>query len=251
MNALSKAELTVLLEIILDCTSCENINEFFNIASRVSDLLQSEQLVFLSSKDGFPRTPEKVKEINISYSTEWISIYRSQNFIAIDPIFNSGKTGLLYWEDIYKETLPDPEFTSQAKFFGLENGFSHIISTQQIFGLLSVAGGGMVNSSRNRTILNNLAPHLHQLVLYLTHKKEKSGLSCLTLREREVLLWTMEGKSNWEISVVLGISRESVKWHIANILRKLNASNRTHAVAIALQNDLLFPFGMPDRKYRA
>ena len=241
MNVLNKAELRAVLEIISACTGCEDIKGFFCIASKVSNLLQSEQLVFLSSKDGFPRTPKIVKEINISYSTEWTAIYRSQNFIAIDPVFNSGKIGLLYWKDIYKEIPPDPEFSSQAQSFGLGNGFSHIISTQRIFGLLSIAGDDLVNSPRSRAILNNLAPHLHQLVFNLAHKKEKSCLARLTPREREVLLWTMEGKSNWEISVVLGISQESVKWHMANILRKLNASNRTHAVAIALQNDLLFP----------
>lgn len=49
----------------------------------------------------------------------------------------------------------------------------------------------------------------------------------------------MEGKTNWEISVILGIGQESIKGHVAHILHKLDASNRAHAVAIALQNDLL------------
>ena len=245
MNRLSKAELITVLEVISDCTRCKSSESFLEIASKVSDLLQADRLVFLSSRNGFPAVPTSVKEMNISYPTEWTDIYRFRNYLAIDPIVNSGKIGLLYWKDVYKELPPDREFYSQAKSFGLANGFSHIISNQQIFGLMSVAGGELVNSPCNRAILNNLAPHLHQLVLYLTHQKEKVNLPRLTPREREVLLWAMEGKSNWEISVVLGIGRESVKGHIANILRKLNASNRTHAVAIALQNDLLFPSGMP------
>ncbi len=245
MNLLSKAELITVLEVITDCTHCKSSESFLEIAAKVSDLLQADRLVFLSSRNGFPSVPASVQEINISYPTEWTDIYRSRNFLAIDPIVISGKTGLLYWKDVYKEIPPDREFYSQAKSFGLENGFSHIISNQQIFGLMSVAGGELANSPRSRAILNNLAPHLHQLVLYLTQQKEKANLPRLTPREREVLLWAMEGKSNWEISVVLGIGRESVKGHIANILRKLNASNRTHAVAIALQNGLLFPSGMP------
>jgi len=148
---------------------------------------------------------------------------------------------LLYWKDIYKEIIPDQEFYSQAKSFGLANGFSHIISGREIFGLMSVAGNEVVNSSRNRTIIRNIAPHFHQLVQYLALKQVRNNLPKLTIREREVLLWTMEGKSNWEISIILGISHETVKDHIANILRKLDASNRAHAVAIALQYNLLFP----------
>lgn len=162
---------------------------------------------------------------------------------------SSRQTGLLYWEDIYRKIPPDQEFYSQAKSFGLANGFSHIISNQQIFGLMSVAGGELVNSSRSRTIINNLAPHFHQLAQYLTHKKARDNIPGLTPREREVLLWAMDGKSNWEISVILGIGQESIKGHIANILRKLDASNRAHAVAIALQYNLLFPFGLPNKKY--
>lgn len=73
----------------------------------------------------------------------------------------------------------------------------------------------------------------------------------LTPRESEVLLWAMEGKSNWEISVILGISQESIKGHIANTLHKLDASNRAHAVAIALQSNLLFPFGLPRKDHLA
>ncbi|HFD32228.1 MAG TPA: LuxR family transcriptional regulator [Gammaproteobacteria bacterium] len=249
MNMLSKSELITVLEIISDCTRCETTQTFFEITSKVSNLLQADRLVFLSSRNGFPSVPASVKEINISYPTDWTDTYRAQNFLAIDPIILSGKTGLLYWKDVYREIPPDREFYSQAKSYGLANGFSHIISNQQIFGLMSVAGKELVNSPRNQAILNNLAPHLHQLVLSLTHQKEKANLPRLTPREREVLLWAMEGKSNWEISVVLGIGRESVKGHIANILRKLNASNRTHAVAIALQNDLLFPAGILTKSY--
>lgn len=240
MKALSKRELTALLEIISDCTNCESIETFYTIAPKIGNLLQSDHIVFLSSKKDFSSTPISIQEINVSYPAEWTDIYRSQNYTEIDPIITLGQTGLLYWKDIYDNIPPNQEFYSQAKSFGLANGFSHIISNQQMFGLLSVAGDGIVNSSRNRVILNNLAPHFHQLVQYLTHKQAKENIPKLTAREREVLLWAMEGKSNWEISVILGISQESIKGHIANILRKLDATNRAHAVAIALQYNLLF-----------
>ena len=47
------------------------------------------------------------------------------------------------------------------------------------------------------------------------------------------------GKTNWEISVILNISERTVKFHVQNIERKLNAVNKTHAVAIALDQNLL------------
>jgi LuxR family quorum sensing-dependent transcriptional regulator len=244
MIDLSKTELVALLEVISDCANCDSMEMFFAVTSKLENLLQAGHIVFLSSKKDFPSTAETIQEINVSYPADWTEIYRSQNYTEVDPLISSGRTGLLYWKDVYKKIPPDQEFYSQAKSFGLGNGFSHIISNQQIFGLISVADEKLANSPRSRAIINNLAPHFHQLVQLLTHKQARENVPKLTPREREVLLWAMEGKSNWEISVILGISQESIKGHIANILRKLEASSRAHAVAIAMQYDLLFPFGV-------
>ncbi len=61
----------------------------------------------------------------------------------------------------------------------------------------------------------------------------------ITPREAQILSWVREGKSNHEIGTALGISALTVKNHIQKILRKLGASNRAHAVAMAMQLRLL------------
>jgi len=61
----------------------------------------------------------------------------------------------------------------------------------------------------------------------------------LTQRERQILAWVREGKSNLEIGTGLSISALTVKNHVQNILRKLEASNRTQAVAKATSMGLL------------
>lgn len=60
----------------------------------------------------------------------------------------------------------------------------------------------------------------------------------LTSRERQILHWAREGKSNPQIASVLGISPLTVKNHVQNILRKLGASNRAHAVALVMAQDM-------------
>ena len=52
----------------------------------------------------------------------------------------------------------------------------------------------------------------------------------LTKREREVIKWIGEGRTNAEIGAILGISACTVKIHLHTILLKLGASNRTEAV---------------------
>jgi len=63
--------------------------------------------------------------------------------------------------------------------------------------------------------------------------------SSLTSRETEVLRLLARGLQNKEISAELGISVRTVKFHVTNILAKLNAGNRTEALAIAAQQGLI------------
>jgi DNA-binding NarL/FixJ family response regulator len=61
----------------------------------------------------------------------------------------------------------------------------------------------------------------------------------LTPRELEVLQILAEGLSNKAIARRLGISDQTVKFHVASIGGKLGAQNRTEAVRLAIQRGLI------------
>jgi DNA-binding NarL/FixJ family response regulator len=61
----------------------------------------------------------------------------------------------------------------------------------------------------------------------------------LTQREMEVLRVIASGLSNKLVADRLGIREDTVKAHVTNILSKLKANDRTHAVTIALQRGFL------------
>lgn len=63
--------------------------------------------------------------------------------------------------------------------------------------------------------------------------------SLITEREKQILAWVREGKSNHEIGILLDISALTVKNHVQRILRKLDAANRAQAVAKAIVLNLL------------
>lgn len=52
----------------------------------------------------------------------------------------------------------------------------------------------------------------------------------LSNKETEVLRWVEEGKTNWEVSIILGISERTVKFHLSNIFKKYQVSNRIQAI---------------------
>jgi DNA-binding NarL/FixJ family response regulator len=63
--------------------------------------------------------------------------------------------------------------------------------------------------------------------------------SALTAREVGVLKLVASGCSNKGVADRLGITEDTVKGHVRNILEKLRANDRTHAVTIALQRGFL------------
>ena len=68
---------------------------------------------------------------------------------------------------------------------------------------------------------------------------EHSGEEALTPKEIEVLRLIAAGNANKEIAAQLSISEETVKSRVKNILDKLGANDRTHAVTIGLKRGII------------
>lgn len=68
---------------------------------------------------------------------------------------------------------------------------------------------------------------------------EHAADDVLTPREVEVLRLVAGGNANKEIAAQLSLTEETVKSHVRNILAKLGANDRTHAVAIGLKRGII------------
>jgi len=72
----------------------------------------------------------------------------------------------------------------------------------------------------------------------LSHQQPEPA-DWLTQREIELLWWAAEGMSNKAIAQTLSVSENTIKYHMKNIMQKLDAPNRTKAVTYALRAGLL------------
>ena len=61
----------------------------------------------------------------------------------------------------------------------------------------------------------------------------------LSRRQREILALVAQGGSDNEIAMELCLSAKTVSWYVKEIRARLDARSRAHAVALALQHDLL------------
>ena len=72
-----------------------------------------------------------------------------------------------------------------------------------------------------------------------SEKKASAFIAPLTPRELETLNYVAQGYANKQIALELGISEDTIKTHVARILTKLNANDRTEAAVIAIKKGLI------------
>jgi len=89
--------------------------------------------------------------------------------------------------------------------------------------------------------LQLLAAHAQgaALKLLLPQVPEDEDRPKLTPREAEILKWSMQGKSTWDIARILGLSEHTVNFHVRNASAKLQTSSRTQTVARAIALGLI------------
>ena len=99
-----------------------------------------------------------------------------------------------------------------------------------------LAQGTMVDAIRAVIGGGLYANRMGVQALRTTHRGEgKQPLEPLTDREEQVLQLLVQGYTNREIAEALSVSAETIKTHVANILGKLQARDRTHAAVISLR----------------
>jgi DNA-binding NarL/FixJ family response regulator len=86
------------------------------------------------------------------------------------------------------------------------------------------------------------SPSIARRMMYYFEAKSKQVqvdvFPQLTEREREVLNHIARGENNAEIASVLGLNQKTVRNHVSNILSKLHASDRAHAIIMAREAGL-------------
>ncbi|MGA2735383.1 MAG: autoinducer binding domain-containing protein [Syntrophobacteraceae bacterium] len=242
---LSRRTATTLLEIIHGSLSCNSEEDFVSLFRKIQNIFPFDfAFTGLTKLDDDGRICSH-NIINISYPDEWLKIYEEREFQNVDVIVKENFTTFRpqYWAETYKRNTPPKHFISMAEDFGLKEGYTYGLMTpgqKRRGSLFSFSGNFDKYDKRLVAILELLIPHLHQALCYI-HSPElpQNGRGLLSGREKEVLNWLKQGKSSWEISVILNISERTANFHIYNIMQKLEAVNRPHAVAVAASLGLI------------
>jgi DNA-binding CsgD family transcriptional regulator len=247
---LSKSDLILILDIIHASLTCKN-NQEFELLIRMTQTLIDFQHVRSLFGDSSNYKKEKMGALKFvtEFPKEWEIRYDEKDYFLYDNIAVTAyhKGGLIYWSDYIELKGADDtrnkksrEIMEEAGSVGLKNGWLYSMQGRRSSerAILSLAGEKCAKDERSRKILEHLSPHLSLAVKSIITEREEVPTK-LTPRECEVLSWTTAGKTAWEISLLLNISRRTVEFHMGNILNKLNAVNAQQAIAIALSRGLI------------
>lgn len=193
-------------------------------------------------------------------SAAWVDEYTTNNFVQVDPcLIKVRRTNTPFtWSAVElpasvgrrkpgavktMEAARDHGFTEGLVIpFHFRDNRGFIFSSSTVFFWKDAV-------SRFNFLLGSHRHEIHLLMIYwiqraidvvaAEHRQgspffrppEDDARPGLTDREREVMAWAARGKTIVDTAEILKISDETVETHIRNAMRKLNATNKTHAVA--------------------
>lgn len=209
---------------------------------------------FSGSADSIARSALTDAIEDIIYLTnlpaDWIEHYVKENYSTVDPVIRDAfkaRLPISWTEDYRLETLSaeEAQMMADAHDFGIERGLVVPIHgpTGEI-GMLCLHSelpdsdfSSLVDSSKHDIHL--LAHYAHATAQAKLHETALPKPIVLTDREVEILRWTADGKTAWEIGSILNISERTVNFHLQNAMGKFGVHNKTHAAAKAVSYGLL------------
>lgn len=135
------------------------------------------------------------------------------------------------WQEVLIPAVEVAEKCSLSQVFG-DHGKALLPLWQKLKPTDTISAGFL------RTVLLRLSQMAAYYPSYFHNLESERTNDALTDREHQILLSLRDGRTNKDIAEMQCISVSTVKFHIANIMRKLDASNRTDAVRKAYEYGL-------------
>lgn len=190
-----------------------------------------------------------------NYPEEWMKYYFEKGLDKIDPvmIYSLGQLGTYLWDDIPKNMkLFKPQ--KQCLDMGREAGLNFGLCTPLRGPNNAIAGLSLASSVKkdgfdgNIDMITAYSNHFYLAYRRLGRKQvigkeageyPASKNLALTEKEREILTWAAAGKSLSDISILLSISENTIKFHMKKIYKKFGVHDRINAVVVGLTYGLI------------
>ncbi|WP_155808212.1 autoinducer binding domain-containing protein [Bordetella petrii] len=230
-------------DVLTPVTQADTAEEIFDILRAAAHHLGFDYCAY-GLRLPTPFTNPRIYMIN-NYPEEWQRKYGQAGYLTSDPtVLHAQRSQLPFvWdESLYQNSRP---FWEEARAHGLTVGWAQsALDGMGTGGLLTLARSHepitRAELEAKELRMSRLLNIAHESLSRIYIRREFSlGEVKLTPREREILCWYADGKTAVEISEILLISLDTVKFHTKNVLSKLQTPNKTSAVLRAAMLGLL------------
>ncbi|ASP69546.1 helix-turn-helix transcriptional regulator [Sinorhizobium meliloti] len=182
----------------------------------------------------------------LTYPEVWQEHCIERGYDMLEPSIKPGplQWSPLTWADVYKDPNighRERRIFDEAKEFGLRIGVTiplpwpWAISATMSF--VQTGASGLSDSAIARLQLAALVFH----VAVVERLDLSADLPSLTARQKQCMSWVREGKSSWDIGAILGISPNTVDYHVKIAMKRMGTVNRMVAAKEAEQLGLIEP----------
>jgi transcriptional regulator EpsA len=230
-----------IMAVLVECTGVQTADQFNKVIDGAFQAVLPHKLM-LCGIGGISRQGNHIRKIiNFNYPLEYFEPLRDDDGRLDSPLmkrwrdtqepqlFQSGRDDHAYADD----------WVRLFNKYDLRNTMAHgVLDVGGVFSsffILSRLPGEV--GPHHAFLMKLLTPHLHFALARVLatvddyHGSLSKSKKALSERQREILHWLHEGKTNWEIAKILELSELNVKYHIDQIFQKLEVRSRAHAVA--------------------
>ena len=234
----SRKEFQHLSEIMHQVRSVQHRDHLPMLASSIGSLVPHE----FSACGTFDVSKKHFQIGHSSYGEEHTHLYETQGY-RWDPavhLLEATQNATVSSEDILDLQIPKTVINLK-----LDGGIKECL-TIGVRGTLGVCTYFAFSNFDQRsmkkfeTMMQILSPHLHLAYMratsWVNYGQPGQAPLALTNREEEIMRWVADGKTNWEISVILRVSLNTVKFHLKNVYYKLGGVENRWAAISQWQN---------------
>lgn len=215
--------------------------ELAQVLTEMTERLGYDYFALTHHVDWGRRPPHAFRLHN--YPAAWVDYFDAHNLGGADPVQRASERtqAAFHWARVPKiiaMTRQDHAIRDLAAAHGMGDGFTVPANVPgEIHGSCSFAVARGRALPRRGLLLAQLAGGFAfdgARRVFGTRDMRTRGLPALTDRQRECLVWAALGKSDWEISRILGISEETVSQHIRQACERYDVQKRTSLLFHAL-----------------
>jgi LuxR family quorum sensing-dependent transcriptional regulator len=193
----------------------------------------------------FPQPGQRFEEANLAHRVpqEWLDQLIERKLYHRDPALRHCRNTLFpfIWSNAPFNVEKEPEYRELVELttdFKIEDGLMVPISSPNgTIGNFWAGGYKVKDLERFSAIISLIGHYAFYRLQQLDGNVPPKVV--LSEREKEILKWAAVGKTAWEIGTILSISKRTVEGNFTEAAKKLGATNKLQAVALALSQGLI------------